>query len=298
MFDSTNRRQREFDALCSELKQYQWTWEGFKERATRLVQIDKEKACLALEEIAHNENVPLSTSLPLLGPRFYAARFLAEELGDARAIEPLSKIIRNHSHGDDGKFNDTAYDAGTILGKMGLASLPALLELLRIQEPYTVSRCARYGLEAMGAQAVPYVLACFYDESVIVQSQAISVLGGKEYALAPLLSMLGEQNTNVRQCVASALSQYQDLRVVQPLTVLLKDQDQHVRRIAVYGLREVLELYVYSRERMKEQGLEFLLQRYVEQIKSSLQSMLTDSSNEVREVATKTLHWLDTGKFD
>jgi HEAT repeat protein len=192
-----------------------------------------------------------------------ARRFAAEalgQLGDARAVEPLSAALA-----DQDKY--LAHQAAQALGLIGdpraVESLIAALD----DSDYSLSIKSAWALGQIGGPAVDplvaiveerrptskaaaFALGCSGDARAVgslvgavaagdaalreAAAKALSKIG--EPAVEPLIAVLADRQTATRRAAAQALGLIGDPRAVGPLAALCQDQSAAVRKAAAAAL--------------------------------------------------------------
>jgi HEAT repeat protein len=132
--------------------------------------------------------------------RLHAVKALGE-IKDARAVEPLSAVLKDSKCG---------LQAANALANIGRPSIPSLVTALKNNSP-------------------------------IARRNAAMALGKIKDASAvkPLIVALDDENPIVRRNAAKALGEIRDNSAVEPLTSALKDDSPIVRRNAALALKEI-----------------------------------------------------------
>jgi HEAT repeat protein len=196
-----------------------------------------------------------------------AAATALGELGDRRAVEPLSLALRNpdweHDWRDMGAAADAlarlgapsvgplisalAYhstvvrvSAAEALGAIGRPAVGPLVALLGDADLETRETAAQV-LTDIGADAIDQLVEALNDESTGRRLRAAEVLGkiGDQRAVEPLIRALKDQLPGVQQAAAKSLAEIADPRAADPLVVALRDSDAGVRRSAALALGEM-----------------------------------------------------------
>ena len=262
-------------------------------------------AAVSLQNLGVTYNELLEGHLAALGSedpdaRSEAARALGE-LGDRRAVEPLSGILSDVSQdvrrtaaealgeiGDNraikqllGMFTDQSGDvrkaAHEALRKLGVTHdelLEGHLTALGSADPGARSEAARALGELGDNRAIKQLLGMFTDQSGDVRAAAHEALRklGVTYneLLEGHLAALGSEDPDARSEAARALGELGDRRAVEPLSGILSDVSQDVRRTAAEALGEIGD------------------NRAIKQ----LLGMFTDQSGDVRKAAHEALRKL------
>ncbi len=99
-----------------------------------------------------------------------------------------------------------------------------------------------FGMGEKAAPAVPFLISLLKDEDLQVRWYAASTLGDIEdiRAVEPLIAALKEdKDWRIRQCVAVSLMYLKDPRAVEQLIVALKDENKSVRYAAALALGSI-----------------------------------------------------------
>ncbi|GBC91931.1 Phycocyanobilin lyase subunit alpha [bacterium HR15] len=168
-----------------------------------------------------------------------AAAHALGKLGDPRAVEPLSKAALNND-----KHPDVRVAAVEALGKLGDRRAVEPLSKALINDANRSVRAA--AAEALGRlgdkRAVDPLIEAMYDEEVTVREAAAIALGelGDPRAVEPLIEALHDNNVYVRAAAAEALGKLGDPRATEPLIDTLRhDEEWTVRAAAAHALAEL-----------------------------------------------------------
>ena len=167
--------------------------------------------------------------------RAFSARFLGE-IGNARAVEPLVRVLRNTREED----RDVRLAAGRALGRIrDPRAVEPLLDALAAPESWLPARIAEVVLQ-FGPLAFEPLLARLEDsDNAAVRAWAAEILGdlGDTKATPSLLACLADLNEGVRARAASALGKLRDRRAVPELIrMMLADPVPYVRIQVVRAL--------------------------------------------------------------
>lgn len=93
-------------------------------------------------------------------------------------------------------------------------------------------------LAAIGAPAMPALIACMNEANAEVRWRALVALGwiGDSKSVEPLLDALCDSAWEVRQSAAWALGQIGDVRAADGLLAAMRDHDEQVCVLAAYAL--------------------------------------------------------------
>jgi HEAT repeat protein len=131
--------------------------------------------------------------------------------------------------------------------------------LAELDHPDSARR--RAAVEALGhldePQATSALLRTLHDPDSCVRTWAASMLGGvgrvpgRQQAVKPLISILGDTNADVRSSAAISLGYLRDPRAIQPLITCLHDPNASVRGHAAnalgsLGAREAIPLLLLT----------------------------------------------------
>lgn len=190
--------------------------------------------------------------------RAYAAEALGK-LGDLGAVDPLRACLTDDdsfvrataaaaldelSQGPDDAATGAAYWVATKQwGKcVETAAIAPLICALGDEDP-AVRGGATGALVDIGPEAVRPLVDALQNPPMTLRgrSAAAEALGriGDTRAVEPLLTLLGDRGTSVRQAAAEALGRLGDTRAVQPLVSALADHHGDVRTAAAEALRQL-----------------------------------------------------------
>ena len=155
------------------------------------------------------------------------------EIGDSRAVEPLSSALND----EDLVVAMAARDA---LIKIGAPAVEPLLGVLKEGDKEARKRAAA-ALGKIGAPAVESLLAALKSDDNVVRKTAVEALGkmGIPAVVEPLLAALKDEDKAVRKSAVVALGEIGDAQAVEPLCSALQDEDKAVRKSAVEALGEL-----------------------------------------------------------
>jgi HEAT repeat protein len=232
--------------------------------------------------------------------RAFAARFLGE-IGSARAVLPLVRVLRNTREED----RDVRMAAGRALGRIrDPRAIAPLIEALDAPESWLPARVAEVLLEFGDAAFQPLVeLLGGRGSAGVARAWAAQILGdlGNGKAVPVLLGCLGDLDDQVRARAAAALGKLADRRAVPELIrVMLGDPVPYVRIQVVRALGQLGDPRAmhYLIDALKDgewwvrirvvEALEQLGEQAVEPLFLALE----DSDTEVRARAAMTLERL------
>jgi HEAT repeat protein len=151
------------------------------------------------------------------------------KLRDPRAVEPLAAVLE----WQDRRTTGDLMMAIQALGQIGDQSATGFLLPMLQDRSGEVRRYAVFALDKLGwtpdsdeAAVARAIAAGDWDELVRIGAPAVE----------PLVCMLGDQNDQVRQEVASALGQLEDQRAVEALASMLDDAHHCVAAAAAKAL--------------------------------------------------------------
>jgi HEAT repeat protein len=169
------------------------------------------------------------------GYQLYAAWALGK-LGDTRAVEPLSEVIRSYD-------KDVALAAVNALGKIG--NLHAFKALLKYDSPWD-----RWGLDRKVRDKIWHIVnysvfsdsfdlarAAIEDQNMDVRRKAVEILSklGDARAVETLLGVLRDSGSLVQYEIKEAMVRIGS-SAVEPLIEALRDPDERVRSSAISAL--------------------------------------------------------------
>ena len=142
-----------------------------------------------------------------------AARYLGR-LGDAAAVPALVESLRS------GRLEREPIEA---LGKIGVAALPALSDLIQDAEVSRRSSAVQAMLN-IGVQAIPYLKTASSDPDERVRRIAAESLGeiGGDAVVDVLVTLLHDQAESVRETAATQLGQTRSPAAIDPLRKSLR----------------------------------------------------------------------------
>ena len=157
------------------------------------------------------------------------------KIGDVRAVEPLLVLLRGKD--EDGWVRLRAADA---LGKIGDGQAVRPLMNALNDVDYKVREGAASALVKIGSPAVEPLCAALKGDDHAGSFGALVALGniGDVRAVEPLLMVLKDEDQDawVRLRAAEALGKIGDARAVGPLRAALNDEDEEVRGAAASAL--------------------------------------------------------------
>ncbi|MFH1208933.1 MAG: HEAT repeat domain-containing protein [Candidatus Omnitrophota bacterium] len=158
--------------------------------------------------------------------RRFTARALGE-IGDARAVDPLIKVLKY----DENWLVRT--DAAEALGKIGDAqAIPVLRSALKDSDSY-VRKHAAVALGMIDAKNVKSLIKVLREGNEIIHADALR----ENFDVAPLIKSLADSNSDVRRSAAAeALGKVGEIRAVESLITALKDRVPSVRNAAAAAL--------------------------------------------------------------
>ena len=152
--------------------------------------VDTSKPAEALEPLneACKESYVLVGTIDTLG-----------KIGDKRAVEPLTKVLKNENLFVRGR-------ATVALAMIGKPAVESLIEALK-DEVVNVRWCAAKALVKIGKPAVKPLIEALQDKKSYVRSRSAKALGeiGDNRAVESLISALKDKDSDVREYAAEAL---------------------------------------------------------------------------------------------
>jgi HEAT repeat protein len=157
------------------------------------------------------------------------------KLGDSRAVEPLITALKDES----GWVRPAA---ATALGYIGdhRAKEPLIAALK--DESQRVRSSAATALSKLGDhRAIKPLIVLLKDGNLQIRSSSATALGrlGDPRAVEPLIDALKDENWQVRISSVNALGKLRDPRAVEPLITLLKDPTWNARMEVVEALVDI-----------------------------------------------------------
>jgi HEAT repeat protein len=229
----------------------------------------REAAIDALIAIGRSATEPLINALASWKPlmREGAIRVLGD-LGDLRAVKPLSKAIndsdervRLSAYRALGKLKSPvvadlifskldALDSGTreealdaLVNQGDMRVRPLLLAQVKSPDSWLRRKAAQSLGKLRHAPDLELLLEMFRnDPEIYVRANCARGLGylGDPFAIAPLILALKNGETVIREAAASALGELKDPQALEPLTQLLKNEnDCRVREATAEALRKI-----------------------------------------------------------
>jgi HEAT repeat protein len=167
-----------------------------------------------------------------------AAAAALGELGDARAVAPLSLALRNPDWEHDWHDMAAAADALVRLGEPSVGPLIAALAY----HSRVVRVSAAEALGAIGRPAVQPLLVLLGDDDLENRETAGQVLAeiGAD-AVDQLIEALSDESSGRRLRAAKVLGEIGDPRAVERLSRALKDQIAGVRQMAARSLGKIAD---------------------------------------------------------
>lgn len=196
-----------------------------------------------------------------VGVRAAAAEALAE-LGDSAARPFLEKVLL---FDDDHGVQKKAAESLELLGWKPVSFEHKVF--------YCLAKEQEDQIRAMGAEAVPVLIAALSHISSATRTASVRLLGelGDTRAVEPVCGVLATaESKNLRQAAASAAGKIGDSKAIPPLCqALLADKESPVREAAAEALGEIAS--------------------GAEAVESLCQALLTDSQSSVRDAAAEAL---------
>jgi len=128
----------------------------------------------------------------------------------------------------------------------GNKNLEMLAPKLHSPDPFIRVEAVQVLGEIQSEQSLHLVFGCLADENLYVRAYAAEALGkiGQidiDITLLRLFSSLDDPSPYVRSMVVVALAELQDKRVVTPIKKLMQDEDESVRKMAAWALKNIEE---------------------------------------------------------
>ena len=128
----------------------------------------------------------------------------------------------------------------------GNNNLEMLAQKLNDPDPFARVEAVQVLGEIQNEQSLNLVFDCLADENFYVRAYAAEALGkiGQidiDITLLRLFSNLDDPSPYVRAMMVEALAELQDKRAVNPIKKLLEDEDESVRKMAVWALKNIEE---------------------------------------------------------
>ncbi len=174
------------------------------------------------------------------------------KIGDARAVEPLIKALR-----DDNE--DVCSSAAEALGQIGDArAVEPLINALRDNKRWVRQHAADALGQIGDARAVEPLINALGDNERWVCQHAAEALGviGDARAVEPLIGVLSSRSLWPRKYATKALGMIGDKRAVEPFIELLGYKNSDERETAARVLVKITEANIKGKE--KENVLRFL----------------------------------------
>ena len=190
-------------------------------------------ATRALAKIGAPAVPVLASALEMFYPD--VRRIAAESLGeikDSRAVEPLCAAL-------DNRYPRVRMAAAEALGKIGdLRATASLAAALKNRNPEVRQKSAEALGEIKDPRAVEPLCAALEDEYPRkAVAKALGRIGSS--AVPNLVDALKNRDPKIRQFVAEALGETQDLRAIDPLIVAMRRGPYDVRRTAARALGKI-----------------------------------------------------------
>jgi HEAT repeat protein len=164
----------------------------------------------------------------------YDAAEALGEIGDNRAVEPLTTALKND------EFSGVRWKAAEALSKIGAPAVEALIGALRHDDDDVRWKAAIALGEIGDPRAIEPLIILLCDEDRFVKSHAALALGAiGEPAVNPLLRALREGDGNLRWGAAIALGKIRDPRAIEPLIRALADKYENVRAESASSLAAI-----------------------------------------------------------
>lgn len=128
----------------------------------------------------------------------------------------------------------------------GNYNLEMLAQKLNDPDPFVRVEAVQVLGEIQNQQSLNLVFGCLADENLYVRAYAAEALGkiGQidiDITLLRLFSNLDDPSSYVRAMMVVALAELQDKRAVNPIKKLLQDEDDSVRKMAAWALKNFEE---------------------------------------------------------
>ena len=218
-----------------------WAQGKHDERSVRKAEVD------ALVKIGTPAIKPLFTTLHNGMPsvRSFAVEVLGR-IGDASVVEPLIGALRDESK----EVREAASTALTEIlpdwprSEAAKRQVPEFITALQLYEDSGLRACAVYTLGQIGdKRAVNPLIKGLRDQDARIRVASAEVLDEiapdwpqSEVAKAQVpqfISALKSKDSDVRRTVIKVLGKIGDVRILEPVTMVLSDQDPYVRFAAV-----------------------------------------------------------------
>jgi HEAT repeat protein len=189
-----------------------------------------------IKKLTRTRNLPgLIRALHHKDPKIqYDAAEALGEIGDTRAIEPLTAVL-THS-----ELSGVRWKAAEALSKIGTPAVDALVGALQHSDDDVRWKAAIALGETGDPRAIDPLISLLCDEDRFVKSRAAYALGLiGEPAVEPLICALREGDGNLRWGAAIALGKIRDLRAIDPLILALGDKYENVRAESAKSLAAI-----------------------------------------------------------
>ena len=164
--------------------------------------------------------------------RRYVAKALGE-IGDPRAVKPLIALL-DYSYDREG-VHEAAAQALINIGALAVEPLVATLK----------NKSSLVVVEVLGkigdSRAVEPLISILKDENSDVRKTAAEAFGeiGDPQAVEPLIDALEDKDWGVRLAAVRALGKIGDRRAMESLLLALKEEEELVRKAAAEALRQL-----------------------------------------------------------
>lgn len=157
-----------------------------------------------------------------------------------------SLAIKHGAAGDMEKPQPTpASDLNIISSELAeKEQLKTLLQKLNDQDPFVRVEAVQGLGEIQKEKALVSICGCLTDDNLYVRAYAAEALGkiGRidiSHTISKLLPALDDPSPYVRSMMILALGELQDKRAIDSIRSLLHDEDQSVRGMAAWALRNI-----------------------------------------------------------
>ena len=166
-----------------------------------------------------------------------ASKALAN-MGDKRAIDPLIILLES----DDWQIRNNAQES---LGKLGLPAIESLMGKLKDKNEEAQNNAAYTLVYVTDPKAVDVLIELTKYNLASVRAAASKALGniGDERAIQPLILLLGDDDWQVYQNAQESLGKLGE-PAIEPLQVKLQDKDEKIRQGAAIALANIGEIAV------------------------------------------------------
>ena len=162
--------------------------------------------------------------------RWEIAKFLPK-FGE-RAIAPLTELIENPN-----ADLDLRCEAVAILSQFQTpAAIFSLTNVLKTDTDTEIIEACAHGLSKQGKIAIPTLKeALNQPQTRLAAVEALAYLRQPE-TIDPLLTVVNDEDSQIRRIAIEALSSFRDTRIVEALIAALQDTDSRVRKESVIAL--------------------------------------------------------------